>query len=120
MELKKQIFGKHTGHFPKQYEYLPEVIQKGLHEVLGIVPAPMTAGPVIETPVRPPVLCSSCPHRGAFFAARAGLGEDILFFNDIGCYTLGFGGALDSGDALLAMGSAHLLLMNLVYISYQP
>ncbi len=103
--LQKEILGKYTGHFERQYEYLPEIIQKGLHEAIGIVPAPAEPGPIVETPVRPPVLCSSCPHRGAFFAARAALGEDVLFFNDIGCYTLGFGGALDSADALLAMGS---------------
>ena len=73
--LNKEILGKHTGHFERQFEYLPEIVQQGIHDALGIVPAPPESGPVIETPVRPPVLCSSCPHRGAFFGARAALGD---------------------------------------------
>ncbi len=33
-------------------------------------------------------------------------GEKHLYFNDIGCYTLGYGPPLDTADALLSMGAA--------------
>ena len=39
-----------------------------------------------EIPVRPPVMCCGCPHRGVFYALkRAG----VYVSGDIGCYTLG-------------------------------
>ncbi|WP_289466315.1 hypothetical protein, partial [Klebsiella pneumoniae] len=38
-----------------------------------------------ELPVRPPVLCPGCPHRGVFYAINR-LGLNVM--GDIGCYTL--------------------------------
>jgi indolepyruvate ferredoxin oxidoreductase alpha subunit len=39
-----------------------------------------------EIPVRPPVLCPGCPHRGVFFVLRK---LDCTVTGDIGCYSLG-------------------------------
>ncbi len=107
--LDVEILGKGTGHLPDHFEYEPRVIQKGIHAALGLgdpPPDPMMAEPV---PTRPPVLCPACPHRAAFFAARAVFGDDTLYFNDIGCYTLGFGAPLKAADALLCMGAGFTL-----------
>jgi len=103
--LTVQVLGKHSGHLPVPFEYEPEILRRGLHGALGLGPEPTRRPDAPEVPVRPPVLCSSCPHRTSYFTARAVFGPERLFFNDIGCYTLGFAPPLESGDALLCMGA---------------
>ncbi len=107
--LKTRILGKRSGHLPVEFEYEPEVIQRGLHEALELGPAPREARSFEPVPPRPPVLCPGCPHRSTFFAARAAFGSDQLYFNDIGCYTLGYGAPLGTCDALLCMGAGFTL-----------
>jgi indolepyruvate ferredoxin oxidoreductase alpha subunit len=107
--VRTEILGKRTGHLPEAFEYDPEIIQRGVHGALGLGPAPPKAvehEPVLE---RPPSLCPGCPHRSTYFAARSAFGEDRLYFNDIGCYTLGYGPPLNTADALLSMGAGFTL-----------
>ncbi len=54
-------------------------------------------------PVRPPVLCPGCPHRGLFFVLRK-LGVTVS--GDIGCYTLGAAAPLSAMDTCLCMGAS--------------
>ncbi|MEC4184247.1 thiamine pyrophosphate-dependent enzyme [Adlercreutzia sp. R21] len=57
-------------------------------------------------PVRPPVLCAGCPHRGSFYAVKQALrGRDAVLCGDIGCYTLGNAAPLDAVDTCLCMGA---------------
>ena len=107
--LPLEVLGKRTGHLPTAFEYEPGVIAAGLHAAFGIGSRPAPDELAATPPVRPPVLCAACPHRSSFFAARAALGAEKHFFNDIGCYTLGCGGPLDAGDALLCMGAGFSL-----------
>lgn len=59
-----------------------------------------------ELPVRPPVLCPGCPHRGAFYAVKQALrGTPAVMCGDIGCYTLGNARPLDAVDTCLCMGA---------------
>lgn len=59
-----------------------------------------------ELPVRPPVLCAGCPHRGAFYAVKKAMeGRPSYFCGDIGCYTLGNAMPLDMVDTCLCMGA---------------
>lgn len=59
-----------------------------------------------ELPVRPPVLCPGCPHRGAFYAVKQALrGTPAVMCGDIGCYTLGNAKPLDAVDTCLCMGA---------------
>ena len=59
-----------------------------------------------ELPVRPPVLCAGCPHRGAFYAVKQAMkGKKTAFCGDIGCYTLGNAKPLDMCDTCLCMGA---------------
>ena len=63
-----------------QGEYTPSMIKKA---VLG------TDAPEFDvidepTPVRPPVMCAGCPHRGTFYVLKK-LG--LVVSGDIGCYT---------------------------------
>jgi indolepyruvate ferredoxin oxidoreductase alpha subunit len=109
--LATHVLGKRTGHLPFEFEYEPEVIQRGLHAALnlGSPPAAAVISDGDPPPARGPGLCAGCPHRSSFFAARAVFGEEHLYFNDIGCYTLGFGPPLESADALLCMGAGFTL-----------
>ena len=57
-------------------------------------------------PVRPPVLCAGCPHRGSFYAVKRALGKTpAILCGDIGCYTLGNAKPLDAVDTCLCMGA---------------
>ncbi|MBR5259196.1 MAG: 4Fe-4S binding protein [Eggerthellaceae bacterium] len=57
-------------------------------------------------PVRPPVLCPGCPHRGSFYAIKRALGKQpAVMCGDIGCYTLGNAQPLDAVDTCLCMGA---------------
>ena len=59
-----------------------------------------------ELPVRPPVLCAGCPHRGAFYAVKQAMkGKKTAYCGDIGCYTLGNAKPLDMCDTCLCMGA---------------
>ncbi len=54
-------------------------------------------------PVRPPVLCPGCPHRGTFYVLKK-LG--LVVSGDIGCYTLGAVAPLASVDTTVCMGAS--------------
>lgn len=56
-----------------------------------------------EIPVRPPVLCAGCPHRGVFYILKK-LG--VMVSGDIGCYTLGAAAPLSAIDATVCMGAS--------------
>lgn len=57
-------------------------------------------------PVRPPVLCAGCPHRGSFYAVKRALGRrEAVYCGDIGCYTLGNAAPLSTTDTCLCMGA---------------
>lgn len=57
-------------------------------------------------PVRPPVLCAGCPHRGSFYAVKKALGKrEGIYCGDIGCYTLGNAAPLKTTDTCLCMGA---------------
>lgn len=56
-----------------------------------------------EIPLRPPVLCSGCTHRGIFYILRK-LG--VFVSGDIGCYTLGASYPLSAMDTVVCMGAS--------------
>jgi len=61
-----------------------------------------------QLPVRPPVLCAGCPHRGGFYAVNQALKQmkaTGIYCGDIGCYTLGNAEPLDAVDTCLCMGA---------------
>ena len=54
-------------------------------------------------PVRPPVLCPGCPHRGVFYLFNK---LKLYVSGDIGCYTLGAAKPLGGMDTTLCMGAS--------------
>ena len=80
-------------------EYTPTMIKSA---VLG-KPAPEVATIDEPIPVRPPVMCAGCPHRGTFYVLKK-LG--LVVSGDIGCYTLGAVAPLQSVDTTICMGAS--------------
>ncbi|MBQ8413805.1 MAG: indolepyruvate ferredoxin oxidoreductase subunit alpha [Clostridia bacterium] len=58
---------------------------------------------VDQMPIRPPVMCAGCPHRGLFYALSK---KKITVLGDIGCYTLGTAAPLSAIDSVLCMGAS--------------
>ncbi|MBR4095886.1 MAG: 4Fe-4S binding protein, partial [Oscillospiraceae bacterium] len=54
-------------------------------------------------PVRPPVMCAGCPHRGLFYCLSK---NKITVSGDIGCYTLGASAPLSAMDTTICMGAS--------------
>lgn len=56
-----------------------------------------------NVPVRPPVLCPGCPHRGVFYTLKK---NKLTVSGDIGCYTLGTLAPLEAVDTCVCMGAS--------------
>ena len=70
-----------------------------------------------DLPVRPPVLCPGCPHRGSFFAIKQALGKTpAVMCGDIGCYTLGNAKPLEAVDTCLCMGAGITMAQGLATV----
>ncbi len=54
-------------------------------------------------PVRPPVMCAGCPHRGLFYTLAK---NKLMVSGDIGCYTLGASAPLSAMDTTICMGAS--------------
>ena len=79
-------------------EYTPAMIKKA---VLSEAGAEFISAEAV--PVRPPVMCPGCPHRGTFYVLNK-LGLTVS--GDIGCYTLGAAAPLKSVDTTICMGAS--------------
>ncbi len=80
-------------------EYTPAMIKKAiLNEA-----APECEEIGENIPVRPPVMCPGCPHRGTFYVLNK-LG--LVVSGDIGCYTLGAVAPLAAVDTTICMGAS--------------
>ncbi len=78
-------------------EYSAQLIEE---KILGKKPeisAPM------QVPMRPPVMCPGCPHRGVFTVLSK---LKVAVSGDIGCYTLGATAPLHAMDACVCMGAS--------------
>ena len=56
-----------------------------------------------DIPVRPPVMCAGCPHRGLFYTLKK---NNCTVLGDIGCYTLGAAPPLGAMEMTLCMGAS--------------
>ncbi len=78
-------------------EYTPSIIRAAVIGASTATQAPAAA------PIRPPVLCPGCPHRGVFYVLRT---TRKLVTGDIGCYTLGALPPLEAIDTTICMGAS--------------
>ncbi len=95
--LGLRVIGKEA--FTLLGEYSASMISKAVLKTED-APAPDAGLPV---PVRPPVMCAGCPHRGTFYVLKK-LGLTVC--GDIGCYTLGATPPLSSIDTTICMGAS--------------
>ncbi len=56
-----------------------------------------------DIPMRPPVMCAGCPHRGLFYTLKK---NKLTVLGDIGCYTLGAVPPLAAIDSTICMGAS--------------
>ena len=95
-QLGLEVTGKDI--FPIEGEFSQNMVA----EKLGMeVPAYSALDEVL--PVRPPVMCAGCPHRGMFYTLKK---NKCTVLGDIGCYTLGAVAPLASMDMTLCMGAS--------------
>ena len=104
--LECSISGKLDGTVPPAGELSVEIVKDVLYkEILKQVQDDVLCEKP-DLPVRPPVLCAGCPHRGAFYAVKQAMkGKKTVYCGDIGCYTLGNAQPLDMTDTCLCMGA---------------
>ena len=83
---------------PLEGEFSQNLLRKALGQ-------DVPAGKAIEDqiPMRPPVMCAGCPHRGLFYTLSK---NKCTVLGDIGCYTLGAVAPLSSIDMTLCMGAS--------------
>ena len=91
-----------TVHGKDTFSLMGEISQTIVAEkILGVKPEFDTFEDVV--PVRPPVMCAGCPHRGLFYCLSK-LG--VMVSGDIGCYTLGATAPLCAMDSTICMGAS--------------
>ena len=95
-QLGLRVEGKET--FP----VIDEFSQNLVAEKLG-KPLPETVSFGEAVPVRPPVMCAGCPHRGMFYTLSK---NKVTVSGDIGCYTLGAQAPLSAIDTTICMGAS--------------
>lgn len=86
----------------EKFTNIGEFSQKTIAKVFGMEDKETTS---IETvvPVRPPMMCAGCPHRGIYYVLSK---NKITVLGDIGCYTLGAQQPLNAMDSTLCMGAS--------------
>ena len=81
---------------------IDEFSQNLIAEKLG-APVPAGIKPDAAIPLRPPVMCAGCPHRGLYYTLAK---NKITALGDIGCYTLGAVPPLAALDTTICMGAS--------------
>ena len=91
-----------TVHGKDTFSLLGEISQSIVREKILGETAEFAEFPE-NIPVRPPVMCAGCPHRGLFYCLSK-LG--VMVSGDIGCYTLGATAPLCAMDSTICMGAS--------------
>lgn len=113
-ECKKiTVYGKLDKTLPRIFEYHPDIIAESMAKVMDFnLPKEEKIKVDLIPPLRPPVLCPGCPHRSTIYAIKKAAkslkikDEDIIYSNDIGCYTLAMQPPYNMADYCICMGSS--------------
>lgn len=93
--------------FPMVGEFSPSTVRA--HAVRAGLVSDTDSNPLVQfenipaLPLRPPLLCPGCPHRGVFVVTNK---LKLVVNGDIGCYTLGFLPPLSALDTCGCMGAS--------------
>ncbi|MDZ4164682.1 MAG: indolepyruvate ferredoxin oxidoreductase subunit alpha [Smithellaceae bacterium] len=100
-----EVIGKDI--FPLIGEFSPSMIRETAVKA-GLLAAAAssstaTPAPAINLPIRPPILCAGCGHRGMYNVLRE---ANVAVMGDIGCYTLGVAYPLEALHFCGCMGAS--------------
>ena len=86
-------------------DILPRIDEFSQSEIAKAFGKETAAGVKLEEaiPMRPPVMCAGCPHRGLFYSLKK---RKCTVLGDIGCYTLGAVAPLGAIEMTLCMGAS--------------
>ena len=84
------------------FSCIGEFSQKTIREAMG-KEAKKAYDLAMEIPMRPPMMCAGCPHRGMYYVLAK---NKVTVLGDIGCYTLGAMPPLTALDSTLCMGAS--------------
>ena len=86
----------------EQFSILGEFSQKTIEQAFEMADKTVFS---LDTavPVRPPMMCAGCPHRGMYYVLAK---NKLTVLGDIGCYTLGAMPPLNALDMTLCMGAS--------------
>ena len=117
--LNLKVLGKNTFDVPLSGENSVLEVSKILSKFLNLeIPTQNDDIKLPDLPVRPPVLCAGCPHRGAFYAVKVAMRRQKAYFcGDIGCYTLGNAQPLDMVDTCLCMGAGFTMAQGFNFVA---
>ena len=111
--INTKIHGKIDGTLSKIFEYTPDIIFDALNDLITFESESKVPNKATEIPLpsRPANLCSGCPHRASYYAARKAinslnLSKESIHPNDIGCYTLGIAPPYNMASYLMSMGAS--------------
>ena len=108
-----EVCGKLTGDMPCAGENTIAIVKNAIASFVGLEKnlsddekETSVQADYPDLPIRPPVLCAGCPHRGSFYAVKQAMkGKKTVYCGDIGCYTLGNAKPLEMCDTCLCMGA---------------
>ncbi|WP_455644967.1 indolepyruvate ferredoxin oxidoreductase subunit alpha [Methanosphaera sp.] len=111
--INTTIHGKKDGSLPEILEYTPDILYEALQKLLSFDAEEVEVNTPSEIPLpsRPANLCSGCPHRASFYAARQTINKmnldvESIHPSDIGCYTLGIAPPYNMANYLMSMGAS--------------
>ncbi|MBR5219211.1 MAG: indolepyruvate ferredoxin oxidoreductase subunit alpha [Clostridia bacterium] len=84
------------------FSCIGEFSQKTIAEAMG-KEAKKAYDLEMDIPMRPPMMCAGCPHRGMYYVLAK---NKVSVLGDIGCYTLGAMPPLSALDSTLCMGAS--------------
>lgn len=98
LKMGIKVIGKEK--LPVMGELSAQLISEKLFDIKGEAAEPAAGQPI---PVRPPVMCPGCPHRGMFYVLKK---LKLNVSGDIGCYTLGALPPNECMDTCICMGAS--------------
>jgi indolepyruvate ferredoxin oxidoreductase alpha subunit len=115
--LSATIFGRETGHLPREGELSPSILDSVLGGLLGISVDKIDRSGVEEKAGkllfdRMLTLCSGCPHRASIHALKKAVRKvkgdlmAVVVNGDIGCYGLAHAPPMSFEDTYFCMGAS--------------
>ncbi len=102
IEQHCRVIGVNVDHGKDIFSPIGEFSQRTIASALGLSEKEHFSTET-DIPVRPPVMCAGCPHRGIYYVLSK---NKITALGDIGCYTLGAQQPLNALDSTLCMGAS--------------